>query len=165
MDAFKTFAVDAPNSRIADIEDLYVCKKSNKPCTKTCGEDDDWCFLSDLSLKEEQPIEMEFKEGKKWYIVTEIKQIFDILQGLGDDEEYMLVCGGTARGKSKIKIIICYKYRWICEHYIPTSKHSFVLWPLEIRIKELQLFIQIRSRDIFILYEKTKKVSKYFQKS
>lgn len=98
MDAFKKFAIDAPDSQIADIEDLYVCKKTNKPCQQSCEDDDDWCFLSDLSIKEEEPIQLELKDGKKWYKVKEINQIFQIILNTQRTEDYMLVCGNTIRG-------------------------------------------------------------------
>lgn len=101
MDAFKKFAKDAPNSQITDIEDLYVCKKTNKTCNRSCGDDEDWCLVSNLSLNSEELIEIELEDGKMWYRVKNIQQIFDILtkDGVAD---YMLVCGNTAKG-NKIK--------------------------------------------------------------
>ncbi|KAL0829108.1 hypothetical protein ABMA28_003962 [Loxostege sticticalis] len=96
LEAYKKFASDAPNNRIADIEDLYVCKNSNRACNKICGEDD-WCFVTNDSLHQDQVIKIELKDGKKWYRVTEVSQIFDILNTEGDDS-YMLVVGNTAKG-------------------------------------------------------------------
>lgn len=101
MEALKQFAIDAPDSKIADIEDLYVCRKTNRPCNKSCGDEDDWCLISNLNLKEEEPIEIELKDGKKWYRVTDIKHILNIFN-LINDEEYMLVCGNTAKGNDGI---------------------------------------------------------------
>ncbi|XP_063828756.1 uncharacterized protein LOC135078111 [Ostrinia nubilalis] len=97
LDGLKKFAVDADDNKIADIEDLYICKKSNKPCTKTCGEED-WCVISGKSgVMDDDVIKIELKDNKKWYKVTEISQIFDILSSEGEDS-YMLVAGNTAKG-------------------------------------------------------------------
>lgn len=83
---------------MTDIEDLFICKKTCRSCNKSCSEDDDWCFVSNLSLQEETPIDVELKDGKKWYRVTEIKHIFDKLLEIGNFDECMLVCGNTAKG-------------------------------------------------------------------
>lgn len=100
LDSFKEFAVDADN-KITDIEDLYICKKNNNPCTKTC-DDEDWCIVySKNGLMSDNVIKIELKDGKKWYKVTEISQIFDILKSEGDDS-YMLVAGNTAKGNFQI---------------------------------------------------------------
>ncbi|XP_028164069.1 indole-3-acetaldehyde oxidase-like isoform X2 [Ostrinia furnacalis] len=93
--SFKKFAADAKNNQIADIEDLYVCKKSNEVCNKSCDEYE-WCFVND-NLNQDEVIKINLKDGKKWYRVTQVSQIFDILRAEGD-ESYMLVVGNTAKG-------------------------------------------------------------------
>ncbi|CAG9788241.1 unnamed protein product [Diatraea saccharalis] len=98
LDAFKKFATDAPDKLIMDIEDLKICNKTNKPCNKTCaGEEGDWHLVSESCVTQASKIELNLKDGKKWFKVYEISDIFDILKVEGDDS-YMLVAGNTAKG-------------------------------------------------------------------
>lgn len=100
LDAFKKFGSDAPNEdRITDIEDLRICKKTDRSChIKKCGDDDDWCILSADDVKELKVIEIELKDNKNWYKVYNLKSVFDILNDKGYDS-YMLVYGNTSKGK------------------------------------------------------------------
>lgn len=98
LEAFKKFAKDSLEKQILDIEDLYVCKKpgTSRDKSKNCNED--WCMVEKDDVADFSIIELKLKDGKYWYRVVEVKNIFEILQEKGDDS-YMLVAGNTAKGK------------------------------------------------------------------
>ncbi|XP_063828787.1 uncharacterized protein LOC135078132 [Ostrinia nubilalis] len=91
LDAFKSFAKDAPKPNLNDIEDLTPCK--NKCCKDEC--DKNWCFVNKPDPAGYKKIFL--KDGRVWYRVTEVKDIFTILNDEGH-ESYMLVAGNTSRG-------------------------------------------------------------------
>lgn len=93
LDAFKTFAKDAPkpNEYVADIEDL-TCRR--KDCSRDCR---DWCIVQKPD-DAATIIKIKLKDDKLWYRVKEVKDIFAILEQEGY-ESYMLVNGNTGRGK------------------------------------------------------------------
>ncbi|CAF4846895.1 unnamed protein product [Pieris macdunnoughi] len=90
LDAFKTFAKDAPKPNLSDIEELTVCRDKEK-CEKPCR---DWCFVSNKDRKSKI---IHLKDDKIWYRVYEISEIFDVFRKEGVDS-YMLVNGNTGRG-------------------------------------------------------------------
>lgn len=95
LDAFKTFAKDAPkpNEYVVDIEDL-ICKRRGDDCSRDCR---DWCFVQ-TPVDAAKAIKIKLKDDKLWYRVKEVKDIFTILEQEGC-ESYMLVNGNTGRGK------------------------------------------------------------------
>lgn len=96
LDAFKTFATDAPKTiEIPDIEDLSVCK--TKSCNKPCDEND-WCVvtMNDLSI-DDGIVKINLKDGKFWYRVTRIVDVFKIIAET--NASYKLICGNTAKGE------------------------------------------------------------------
>ncbi|XP_053608547.1 uncharacterized protein LOC128674181 isoform X2 [Plodia interpunctella] len=97
LEAFKTFAKDSPD-KLPDIEDLSVCSKTGKKCNKdkNCDEDD-WCLLSKDEVEIVNNIFIKLKDGRFWYTVPTIFDIFRVLHIAGDDS-YMLVSGNTAKG-------------------------------------------------------------------
>lgn len=99
LEAFKKFGSDAPKeSKILDIEDLHICKKTGTACDKIkCDDDDEWCIVSDEEVRQTGIIEIKLKDNKFWYKVFQLKSIFDILN-LHGYNSYMLVYGNTARG-------------------------------------------------------------------
>lgn len=97
LEAFKQFAKDAPtSSEMPDIEELRLCKK-NTVCAKKCN-DRVWCYLTKEDAVAKSKIEKTLKDGKMWYCVEKVSDIFEILELEGDDS-YMLVAGNTAKGK------------------------------------------------------------------
>ncbi|VVC93405.1 unnamed protein product [Leptidea sinapis] len=89
LDAFKTFAKDAPKiNKTIDIEDLGKCKID---CNRACN---DWCVIEDNKVKS-----IILKDNKVWYRAYEISQIFKLLDIEGT-ESYMLVNGNTGRGSA-----------------------------------------------------------------
>ncbi|KAJ2951519.1 hypothetical protein O0L34_g13669 [Tuta absoluta] len=95
LEAFKTFATDSGISELPDIEDLNICKK-NANCNKENCEYDDWCVVSKDDFRQNVP-QINLKDGRKWFKVRYIVEIFSILHAQGDDS-YMLVAGNTAKG-------------------------------------------------------------------
>ncbi|KAM3961487.1 LOW QUALITY PROTEIN: uncharacterized protein ACR2FA_004382 [Aphomia sociella] len=97
LDAFKTFANDSPNHQnIPDIEDASICNKTGKACRKKCiPENDGWCIVGkdDLDIV----TEIQLKDGRQWFRVLKINDVFNILQKKGLDS-YMLISGNTAKG-------------------------------------------------------------------
>ncbi|KAJ2951526.1 hypothetical protein O0L34_g13677 [Tuta absoluta] len=96
LEAFKTFATDSGISDLPDIEDLNICKK-NGNCNKEKCEEDDWCLISRDDVTQNDAIQINLKDGRKWFKVSHIEEIFSIWQAQGDDS-YMLVAGNTAKG-------------------------------------------------------------------
>ncbi|XP_012545633.1 LOW QUALITY PROTEIN: uncharacterized protein LOC101738607 [Bombyx mori] len=98
LDAFKKFAKDCPKEhRILDIEDLTICKRTGKKCDKSNCNDEDWCIIEKEEYKAEGIIEIPLHDNKYWYRVTNVDDIFKILNQKGYDS-YMLVFGNTAKG-------------------------------------------------------------------
>ncbi|KAL0878729.1 hypothetical protein ABMA27_003779 [Loxostege sticticalis] len=92
LDAFKSFAKDAPKPKLDDIEDIAPCK--GEACKNKC--DRNWCIINkpdhDIGYKK-----IHLKDDRVWYRVTDINDIFKILDEEGHDS-YMLVAGNTSRG-------------------------------------------------------------------
>ncbi|XP_063385400.1 uncharacterized protein LOC134671467 [Cydia fagiglandana] len=95
LDAFKTFASDAPKSDIMDIEDLEICKKTGKHCRK--GSESDWCLVEEHDVKAAENIEIKLIDGRYFTKVHKVSDIFEVLKKKGDGS-YMLVSGNTAKG-------------------------------------------------------------------
>ncbi|KAF9416485.1 hypothetical protein HW555_006152 [Spodoptera exigua] len=102
FDAFKSLAVDSVDKNLQDIEDLKICEKTGNKCDEQHCDDSDWCIVKEDDLLNTRMIQMKLKDGKYWYKVTCIKNIFDILDDKGEDS-YMLVAGNTARGAYPIE--------------------------------------------------------------
>lgn len=94
LDAFKSFAKDAPKPTLYDIEDSNKCMKGN--CKKSC--DKHWCIINKSDVEFEYK-KIKLKDDRMWYRVLEVKDIFAILDKEGYDS-YMLVSGNTGRGES-----------------------------------------------------------------
>lgn len=96
LDAFKTFAINAPkHNAISDIEDVSICKKTGAACNKTSCDDDDWCILN---VEDDKIIKIKLKDDKIWFKVWSLQSIFEILNKT-ECISYMLVFGNTAKGK------------------------------------------------------------------
>ncbi|XP_047028807.1 LOW QUALITY PROTEIN: xanthine dehydrogenase 1-like [Helicoverpa zea] len=97
LEAFKKFAKDAPKTiEIPDIEDLKLCSKSNESCNKEC-EDEDWCIVSKSDVNINNGIiKINLKDGRSWYKVNKVADIFSVLKTEGYDS-YRLICGNTAK--------------------------------------------------------------------
>jgi xanthine dehydrogenase/oxidase len=89
LDAFKSLATDADEKLIAackDIEDLdKVCPKTGNTCAGTCH-------------AAKKDIHVTFEDGKEWYKVYNVNDIFSIFDKIGD-KPYMVVAGNSAHGK------------------------------------------------------------------
>ncbi|KAJ2951524.1 hypothetical protein O0L34_g13676 [Tuta absoluta] len=99
LEAFKKFAVDEPNSKtILDVEDMHLSKKCKQKCSKAkCG-GSEWCIVSKQDVEvPSHMIEIDLKDGRKWYKVYDVETIFSVLNENGD-ESNMLVSGNTAKG-------------------------------------------------------------------
>ncbi|XP_063828755.1 probable aldehyde oxidase gad-3 [Ostrinia nubilalis] len=102
LEAFKTFAKDAPAPQdINDIEDLHICTKKGIICKHKC-DDDDWCVVSHNDVDELNIQEIHLEDGKCWYRVQNVNDIFNIFKTKGTDS-YMLVAGNTAKGAYPIE--------------------------------------------------------------
>ncbi|XP_022826959.1 probable aldehyde oxidase gad-3 [Spodoptera litura] len=97
LDAFKSFAKDAPKPppKIEDIEDLKICQ--GKGDCKGCHKDKNWCMVSQSDVDPPRIKKINLKDGHVWYRVNEIADIFTVLDAEGY-ESYMLVNGNTGRG-------------------------------------------------------------------
>ncbi|CAG9788277.1 unnamed protein product [Diatraea saccharalis] len=96
LDAFKSFAKDAPKPKLQDIEDLKECKSVN--CKNNC--DNNWCFInkSDTDTKTKKIV---LKDNRIFYRVNQLDDIFYVLDKEGY-ESYMLMGGNTGRGATPI---------------------------------------------------------------
>ncbi|XP_037293387.1 xanthine dehydrogenase 1 [Manduca sexta] len=91
--ALKKFASDSPQNDLPNIKELYGCQQSGVACNKKCS--DDWCLLSKDAL-EKTIVKINLQDNRTWYKVSEIDDVFDILDVEGDDS-YMFVAGNSAR--------------------------------------------------------------------
>lgn len=93
MDAFKSFATDASSSVMKlcrDVEDLGTgISCLEKPCHSVCSS------LQQIMAKE--VIQNIDSDGKQWYKVYQISDIFKCFEQIGN-KPYMLVAGHTAHG-------------------------------------------------------------------
>ncbi|XP_045499904.1 abscisic-aldehyde oxidase-like [Colias croceus] len=90
LDAFRSFAKDAPKPNLVDIEDLKLCKNKGT-CNKPCEED--WCVVP----RRGKVKKIYLSDHKTWYRVNEINDVFEVWRNEGTDS-YMLVDGNTGRG-------------------------------------------------------------------
>ncbi|CAG9135468.1 unnamed protein product [Plutella xylostella] len=120
LDAFKSFAKDAPKpapTDIEDIEDLSTCRHKRDDCRQTCEragdcpqtseqpgdcpqtseQPGDWCWVEETDVQDPAVMKIKLKDGKVWYRVHTVSQIFEVLNVEGYDS-YMLVAGNTGRG-------------------------------------------------------------------
>ncbi|CAH0677124.1 unnamed protein product [Chilo suppressalis] len=96
LDAFKKFASDASKPvKISDIEDIQICRKTGAKCDSQNCDEDDWCIVTKDEYR--NIFEIDLKDGKYWYRVSTVQDIFDVLKTKGTDS-YMLVSGNTAKG-------------------------------------------------------------------
>ncbi|KAJ2948180.1 hypothetical protein O0L34_g9988 [Tuta absoluta] len=103
LEAFKKFAIDDPNSKkLLDIEELHLSKKCKENCVEENCEDSEWCMISKEHVNVPHIIEIDLKDGKMWFKVYEVQDIFNILKEQGDDS-YMLVAGNTGKGAYPIE--------------------------------------------------------------
>ncbi|KAI5646512.1 molybdopterin-binding domain of aldehyde dehydrogenase domain-containing protein [Phthorimaea operculella] len=103
LEAFKKFAVDDPNSKkLLDIEELHLSKKCKENCAEDNCEDSEWCMVLKEHVNVPHVIEIDLKDGRKWFKVYEVQDIFKVLKEQGDDS-YMLVAGNTGKGAYPIE--------------------------------------------------------------
>ncbi|KAI5634816.1 molybdopterin-binding domain of aldehyde dehydrogenase domain-containing protein [Phthorimaea operculella] len=103
LEAFKKFAVDDPNSKnLLDIEELHLSKKCKEKCVPENCEDSEWCMISQEHVNIPHVIEIDLKDGRKWFKVYEVQDVFNIFKEQGDDS-YMLVAGNTGKGAYPIE--------------------------------------------------------------
>uniref|UniRef100_A0A8D9F6H1 Indole-3-acetaldehyde oxidase n=1 Tax=Cacopsylla melanoneura TaxID=428564 RepID=A0A8D9F6H1_9HEMI len=96
LDAFQSFSFDASENvqrKCQDIEDLMgSCKLKTNLEESDDSTDLDTCLI-ELALTPQN-----VQIGGTWYIVNEVREIFEIFDGLEDNQTYMLVGGNTAYG-------------------------------------------------------------------
>lgn len=101
--AFKKFAKDAPRSSdLLDIEDLRICDKKDNSCNRKQCDDNTWCIVNKEDVNKTRTA-INLKDGRVWYSVETLADIFEILELEGDDS-YMLVAGNTAKGMALVKL-------------------------------------------------------------
>ncbi|XP_059045056.1 uncharacterized protein LOC131840881 [Achroia grisella] len=98
LEAFKSFAKDAPKPKLDDIEDLKLCKNKDK-CDHSC--DKSWCYVNANDTDNNTIKRINLKDDRIWYRISQVQDIFDILDNEGQ-ESYMLVNGNTGRGVTPI---------------------------------------------------------------
>ncbi|XP_069360030.1 uncharacterized protein [Maniola hyperantus] len=97
LEAFRKFASDAPDQiKLSDIEELHLCTKTSDVCSETCNERE-WCLVTKNSLEESIILCMKLKDGREWFRVLTVADIFKVLREKGTDS-YMLVAGNTGKG-------------------------------------------------------------------
>uniref|UniRef100_A0A0A9YHM8 Indole-3-acetaldehyde oxidase n=1 Tax=Lygus hesperus TaxID=30085 RepID=A0A0A9YHM8_LYGHE len=111
LDAFKSFASDAPpelTQKLADIEDM-MCPKSGKICNgSSCGEkcgpateeiDGGWtvCHNKDDALPNSNNVLVGLQDGSIWRKPSSTKEVFELFDQIGD-KSYRMVAGNTGPG-------------------------------------------------------------------
>ncbi|EDV93569.1 GH19389 [Drosophila grimshawi] len=90
LDAMKSFAADSniqlPAECVADIEDLNM--RTRKQCPKTGERCAGNCVRANLI----------YDDGSQWHWPKTLVELFEALEKVGEQEEFMLVAGNTAHG-------------------------------------------------------------------
>lgn len=79
---------------------LIFARKAEKNCQSHECIESEWCFVQTKDVEMPPSIEIKLKDGKFWFRVQFIQDIFEVLQKYGYDS-YMLVAGNTGKGKTK----------------------------------------------------------------
>uniref|UniRef100_A0A0K8S633 Xanthine dehydrogenase n=2 Tax=Lygus hesperus TaxID=30085 RepID=A0A0K8S633_LYGHE len=102
LDAFKSFAVDAPNhlvNKLKDIEDLHF-PKPTKTCDGTsCGNKCGTIVCPPKAPKTR--VFLNLKGGESWYRPVAVKEIFELFDMIGD-ASYQFVVGNTGHGVYRV---------------------------------------------------------------
>ncbi|BES97399.1 2 iron, 2 sulfur cluster Hypothetical protein [Nesidiocoris tenuis] len=98
LDAFKSFAEDAPShlvNKLRDIEDTYFPEPSRlcdgSSCGNKCGS------IVCLPKDPKNRVFLNFGNGQNWYRPVNLKEIFELFDMIGDSS-YQLVVGNTGQG-------------------------------------------------------------------
>ncbi|CAB0016975.1 unnamed protein product [Nesidiocoris tenuis] len=98
LDAFKSFAGDAPShlvNKLRDIEDTYFPEPSRlcdgSSCGNKCGS------IVCLPKDPKNRVFLNFGNGQNWYRPVNLKEIFELFDMIGDSS-YQLVVGNTGQG-------------------------------------------------------------------
>lgn len=88
MDAMKSFAIDSWSMEPEDTEDIEdllekKCPNTGQLCISSCHKPPQFLLYDD---------------GCKWYWPKNLNELFDILNQINSQEEYMLVAGNTSHG-------------------------------------------------------------------
>ncbi|CAH0400123.1 unnamed protein product [Chilo suppressalis] len=101
LEAFKTFGSDACKFQDIDIEDVANCKEMKISCNLSSCSNNDWCIVTKKDI-DSQTKKIVLDDGKVWFRVEQLKDVFDIFKTQGVDS-YMLVAGNTAKGAYPIE--------------------------------------------------------------
>lgn len=100
LDTFQSLSNDASDEikqKCIDIEDLMGnCKIKNKK--NDSGNESDGDQNLDACLMELALAPQNVTVGERWYVVNEVREIFQIFDTMSEDQTYMLVGGNTAYG-------------------------------------------------------------------
>ncbi|KAI5744765.1 hypothetical protein M8J76_005006 [Diaphorina citri] len=144
LDAFQSFSCDASDSvqrKCADIEDLMgSCKLKTKLDQSEDSNDLDTCLI-ELALT---PVNVNV-EGI-WYIVTEVREIFEIFDGLEANQTYMLVGGNTGVYRPRVPVDVYIQIRDIKELRQIFTRNGYVLMGSATTLTEAMDYFERTSR-------------------
>ncbi|XP_034488431.1 indole-3-acetaldehyde oxidase [Drosophila innubila] len=97
LDAMKSFAADSNiqlPDECMDMEDMGArnCPKTNKPCAGCCPK------LGKLCACGCQRTSLNYEDGSQWHWPKNLAQLFEALDKVDEQEQFMLVAGNTAHG-------------------------------------------------------------------
>lgn len=107
LDAIQSFGTDASPElcqRVRDMEELSICQKKERSCSRKCStksDCSDWSVIEEV--KADNSITLDFGNSK-FFKVFEQEEIFDILKKHGV-ASYMFIDGNTGKGKIMLFII------------------------------------------------------------
>lgn len=98
LDAFKALAIDTP---IDDIEDAPIACCHRQKTNSRYRHISIGSIGTPLSRDHSNDVlRLHFRDGRVWYRVLNLHQLFEILDGPAKNEKYMLVAGNTAHGEN-----------------------------------------------------------------
>jgi len=97
LDAMKSFATDSTiqvPKECMDMEDMGArnCPKMNKSYAGCCPKKGNLCAYGC------QRTTLDYEDGSQWHWPKSLVQLFEALDKVGDQEQFMLVAGNTAHG-------------------------------------------------------------------
>lgn len=104
LDAFKSLTIDAPIDDIEDSASVSCCSRRKKTNTHYRHVSVSRTHSVPISEDTGEVLRLPASDGKVWYRVENLHQLFSLLESTVQNDQYILVAGDTAHGEIKLRI-------------------------------------------------------------
>lgn len=101
LDAFKSLTIDAPIDDIEDSGSVSCCGRKKRPNTHYRHVSVSRMNSVPISEDTGDVLRLASSNGKVWYRVENLHQLFSLLETTVQNDSYILVAGDTAHGKGQ----------------------------------------------------------------